>query len=145
MIELSDIDSYHEILINVAYHGCACSICAQIIQRILWCYNGFCDFYWNHIQRILCSSGAIRLPAEDIRDDLTQTSHWFGQKSRGRNITTKIFFNFDVYIRELLCSQELQNPLQWTSRILYSDLASWFWNMTPKRLGFHKRLGEITV
>ena len=72
MVELSNINSYHEPLIYVANHGCACSFCAQIIQRILWCYNGFCDFHWNHIQRILCSSGAIRLPAGDIRGDLTQ-------------------------------------------------------------------------
>ena len=45
MIELSNIDSYHETLIHIAYRGCACSLCAQIIQRILWCYNGFCDFH----------------------------------------------------------------------------------------------------
>ena len=55
MIELSNIYSYHETLINFAHHGCACSICVQIIQRILWCYNGFCDFHWNCMQRILCS------------------------------------------------------------------------------------------
>ena len=43
---------------------------------------------------------------------LTQTSHWFGQEPGGRNITYKdFFFNFDVYIREFLCSQESQNPL----------------------------------
>ena len=52
MIELSNIDSYQETLIHIAYHGCACSFCAQIIQRIL------------------CSLGAIRLPAGDIRDAL---------------------------------------------------------------------------
>ena len=97
MIELSNIDSYLETLIYIAYHGCACSVCAQIIQRILWCYNGFCDFHWNCIQRILCFSSAIRLPAGDIRDDLTQTSHWFGQNPGRRNITYKdFFFNFDV-------------------------------------------------
>ena len=92
MIELSNIDTYHETLIHIAYRGCVRSICAQIIQRILWCYNGLCDSNWNCIQRILCSSGAIRLPAGDIRDDLTQTSHWFGQKPGGRNITYKDFF-----------------------------------------------------
>ena len=42
MTGLSNIDSYHETLTHIAYHGCACSICAQIIQRILWCYNWFC-------------------------------------------------------------------------------------------------------
>ena len=76
MAKLSNIDSYHETLIYIANHGFACSICAQIIQRILWCYKGFDDFHWNHIQRIPCSSGAIRLPAGDIRDNLTQISHW---------------------------------------------------------------------
>ena len=91
MAELSDIDSYHETLIHIANHGCAWSICAQIIQRILWCYNGFCDFHWNHIQRILCFSGAIRLPAGDISGDLTQTSHWIGHNPGVRNITYKDF------------------------------------------------------
>ena len=57
MIELSNIDSYHETLIHIAYHGRACSICVQIIQRILCCNNGFCNFHWNCIQRILCSYG----------------------------------------------------------------------------------------
>ena len=70
MVELSNIDFYHEAFIHIAYHGCACLICAQIIQRILWRYNGFCDFHWNRIQRILCSSGAVILLAGDIRDDL---------------------------------------------------------------------------
>ena len=54
------------------------------------------------------------------------------------------FFNFDVYIREFLRSQESQNPLLWTKRILCSDLALWIENMTPKRLDFHKSLEEIT-
>ena len=49
MAELYNIDSYHETRIHSANHGFSCSFCAQIIQRILWCYNGFCDFYWNHI------------------------------------------------------------------------------------------------
>ena len=70
MVELSNIDFYHEAFIHIAYHGCASLICAQIIQRILWRYNGFCDFHWNRIQRILCSSRAIVLLAGDIRDDL---------------------------------------------------------------------------
>ena len=94
MAELSDIDSYHETLIHIANHGCAWSICAQIIQRILWCYNGFCDFHWNHIHRILCSSGAIRLPAGDINGDLTQTSHWIGHNPGVRNITFTDFKKF---------------------------------------------------
>ena len=82
----------------------ACSICAQIIQRILWCYNGFYDFHWNHIQRSMCSSGAIRLSAGDIRYDLTQISHWIGQNPGVRNITYKdLKKNWSVYIREFLC------------------------------------------
>ena len=36
MAKLSNIDSYHETLIHIANYGFACSICAQIIQRILW-------------------------------------------------------------------------------------------------------------
>ena len=91
MAKLSNIASYHETLIHIANHGFACSICAQIIQRILWFYNGLSDFYWNHIQLILCSLGAIRLPAGDIRDDLTQISHWIGQNPGVRNITYKDF------------------------------------------------------
>ena len=91
MAKLSNIDSYHETLIHNANHGFACSICVQIIQRILWCYNGFCDFHWNHIQRILCSSGAIRFSAGDITDDLTQISHWIGQDPGVRNITYSDF------------------------------------------------------
>ena len=98
MAKLSYIDSYHETLIHIANHGFACSICAQIIQRILWCYNGFCDFHWNHIQRILCSSCAIRLSAMDIRDDLTQISHWIGQNLGVRNITYKDFKKFECLI-----------------------------------------------
>ena len=92
MAKLSNIDSYHETLQHIANHGFACSSCAQMIQRILWCCNGFCDFHWNCIQRILCSSGALSLPAGDIRNDLTQTSHWFGQNPGRRNITYKDFF-----------------------------------------------------
>ena len=95
MTKLCNIDSFHETLIHIANHGFACSICAQIIQRILWCCNRFCDFHWNHIQRILCSSGAIRLPAGDIRDDLRQISHWIGQNPGVRNIT--IFKNFNQF------------------------------------------------
>ena len=96
MAELSNIDSYQET--HIVNHGCACSICAQMIQRILWCYNGFCGFHWNHIHWILCSSGAIRLPAEDIRDDLTQTSHWICHNPGGRKIAYKYFFLILMFI-----------------------------------------------
>ena len=100
MIELSNIDSYHETLIHIAHHGCACSICVQIIQRSLWCYNGFCDFHWNCIQRIgFCA----RVQSDchlgyRIGDDLTQTSHWFGQEPGGRNISYKDFFLILMFI-----------------------------------------------
>ena len=40
---------------------------------------------------ILCPLGTIRLPAEDIRDDLTQTWHWSRQNPGVR--ITYIFFS----------------------------------------------------
>ena len=70
------MDSYHETVIHNGHHCSASQIRAHIIQRILWYYNGFCNFHWNRMQRILCFLGAIRLPAAYTRDDLIQTCHW---------------------------------------------------------------------
>ena len=81
------------------------------MQRILWCYNGFCDFDWNHIQRILCFSGAIRLPAGDIQGWLNTISHWIGHNPGVINITHKDFFKcLCLYSRvSLYCRMSLNN------------------------------------
>ena len=106
MAKLSNIDSYHETLIHIVNHGFACSICAQIIQRILWCYNGFCDFHWNHIQRILCFSGAIRLSAGDhqrlntnLVTELVRTREWeILLRKIFKNFNQFTFVNFSVFL-----------------------------------------------
>ena len=128
MVELFNIDSYHEPLMCVANHGCACSFCVQIIQRILWCYNGFCDFHWNHIQRILCSSGTIRLPARDIRGDLAQlvtelvtTREWFHYLQRFLEIRCLCLYSWVSLYFLLLC---FLNVTRHTSFTLFEHAAT---------------------
>ena len=72
MVESSNIDSNHETLVHFGHHCSASYICAHIIQRILWYYNGYCDCHWNRIQRILWFN--------------TNTCHWIIQNPGGRII-----------------------------------------------------------
>ena len=85
MAELSNIDSNHEILIHIANHGCAWSICAQIIQRILW-------FPLESHTTESVSLGCNQIASWRYQWWLlTQTSHWIGHNPGVRNITYKDF------------------------------------------------------
>ena len=77
MVQSSNIDSNHETLVHFGHHCSASYICAHIIQRILWYYNGYCDCHWNRIQRFLWF--------------ITNTCHWIIQNPGGRIITYNEF------------------------------------------------------
>ena len=96
-------DSYHETtywlplfcLLNLHSNNTKDSV-IHVFQRI-------CDFQWNRLERILCSLGAIRLPAEDIMQRWLNTNFSLNWSEHGnQKYYLQWLFNFDEYIREFV-------------------------------------------
>ena len=120
MVESSNIDSNHETLVHFGHHCSASYICAHIIQRILWYYNGYCDCHWNRIQRILWFN--------------TNTCHWIIQNPGGQNyylqrifkILMSIFVSLSIFLYAVCFSTVAEVPVKFQSNQTHISRLQYF-------------------